>query len=195
MVAQMARRPFFRRFGPVILLIAAALVPLIGWGVIRAIQSNSNDLRDWLPSDYIETQQYAWFVDHFGLQDFIVASWPGCTLDDPRLDRFADHLDRQVDEATGNSPFRSVWTGRSLLKQLTGAPVELSRSLAVARLKGILIGPNGQQTCAVAFLASETAGRLEPAIEQIRQAAEAVGVPRSEVRLGGIPVGNGALNC
>ena len=68
------------------------LVPLIGWGVQRAILSNSNDVRDWLPAEYPETQQYSWFTEHFGVQDFIVASWPGCTLTDERLDQFVRGL-------------------------------------------------------------------------------------------------------
>ena len=38
------------------------------------------------------------------------------------------------------------------------------------------------------------AGRLEPTMELIRRAAELAGVPRDEVRLGGIPVVNAALN-
>ena len=64
-------------------------MPLIAWGVHRAILSNSNDVRDWLPAEYAETQEYQRFTQHFGVQDFIVASWPGCTLTDQRLDEFA----------------------------------------------------------------------------------------------------------
>ena len=43
-------------------------------------------------------------------------------------------------------------------------------------------------------LRDEAADRLEPALELIRQAADAAGVPRDEVRVGGIPVVNAALN-
>ena len=72
--------------------------------------------------------------------------------------------------------------------------MELNRQAAVARLRGSLIGPDDRQTCAVMTLLDGKADRLEPAMELIRQAAEAVGVPRGEVRLGGIPVVNAALN-
>jgi uncharacterized membrane protein YdfJ with MMPL/SSD domain len=79
----MARQLIYGRPGAVaILVVAVALVPLIIWGGYRANLSNSNDVRDWLPAEYPETQQYRWFTEHFGTQDFVLASWPGCTLDD-----------------------------------------------------------------------------------------------------------------
>ena len=94
MTSSMGRYSFYRRHGVAILLISAALVPLISWGVYRAIRSNSNDVREWLPADYPETQQYAWFTRHFGVQDFIVVSWPDCNREDRRLDEFARTLPR-----------------------------------------------------------------------------------------------------
>ena len=174
----MGRYSFYRRHGVAILLISAALVPLISWGVYRAIRSNSNDVRDWLPADYPETQQYAWFTRHFGVQDFIVVSWPDCTLEDPRLDEFARTLPRLASSHRDGSPFTRVLTGKALLEQLTAPPVELNRKAAIARLRGSLIGPDDRQTCAVITLLDGQADRLEPAQELIRQAAEAAGVPR-----------------
>src|SRR4029077_4595053 len=85
-------------------------------------------------------------------------------------------------------------TGRSLLRLLTDPPVNLDRLLAIERLRGVVIGPAGRQTCAVVFLPAATDSRLGPAIGQIRRAAGAAGVPPNEVRLGGIPVINDALN-
>ena len=74
-------------------------------------------MRDWLPLKYAETQQYRWFRRHFGTHDFIVVSWPGCTLDDDRLDRFVQHLGR-ADGAGYLDPLLigEIHTGRSLLR-------------------------------------------------------------------------------
>jgi predicted RND superfamily exporter protein len=190
----MGQQSFYQRRAVVILVIAAGLVPLIAWGVHRAILSNSNDVRDWLPADYPETRQYAWFTQHFGVQDFIVASWPGCTLDDRRLDEFVRALPQLAASDSEGSPFARVLTGRSLVEQLLAPPVGLSRKSAIARLRGTLVGPDNQQTCALLTLVDGKAPRLEPAIELIRRAAEVAGVSREEVRVGGIPVVNAALN-
>jgi len=190
----MPPQSFYRRGGAAILGVAVLLLPLIAWGVHRAIRSNSNDVRDWLPVEYVETQQYRWFTKHFGVQDFIVASWPDCTLDDPRLDAFAHALAELVRRDPAFQPFSGVLTGRSLLDRLAEPPVELDRELAAVRLRGSIVGPDGQQTCAVMTLGEGAADRLEPALDLIREAAAAAGVPAEELRVGGIPVVNAALN-
>ena len=125
----MAQGSFYQRRGAAILVVAALLVPLIGWGVQRAILSNSNDVRDWLPAEYPETQQYSWFTEHFGVQDFIVASWPGCTLTDERLDQFVRGLSELAGRDASFQPFSQILTGRSLLDRLAEPPLELDRQL------------------------------------------------------------------
>ena len=72
--------------------------------------------------------------------------------------------------------------------------MELNRKAAISRLRGSLIGPDDRQTCAVMTLLDGKADRLEPAKELIRQAAESGRRSADEVRLGGIPVINAALN-
>jgi predicted RND superfamily exporter protein len=187
-------RPFYLRFGPTILTVAASILPLIIWGVRQGIVSNTNDVRDWLPREYPETQQYRWFRESFEARDFIVASWPGCTLGDARLDRFARQLTGPSGQERDVPLFARVHTGRSLFRLLTSPPVSLDPAVAIDRLRGVVVGPGGSQTCAVVFLSDEAAGRLGPAIQKIRQAAVTAGVPRDEVRVGGIPVINDAMN-
>lgn len=194
MMERMTPAAFYQRFSTVILAVAALLVPLIVWGGYWAIRSNSNDVRDWLPPEYVETQQYNWFTDHFGAQDFIVASWPGCTLDDLRLDQFVAELTQRARSAPQGSSVGRIITGRSLLRQLADPPMELDPALSIERLRGVVVGPTGRQTCAAIMLTDEAANHLEPTMELIREAAESAGLPRSEVRLGGIPVVNAALN-
>jgi hypothetical protein len=177
-----------------VLVVAAILFPVLIWGVYRAQLSNSNDVRDWLPAEYPETQQYRWFARHFGTHDFVLVSWPGCTLQDPRLDEFAGQLSKRTRRAADGASLGQIFTGRSLLEQLTAPPIELSERRANSRLRGAVIGPDAQQTCAVVMLPDAAARRLEPSFELILQAAESVGVPRGEVRMGGVPVINAALN-
>src|SRR4051795_3923426 len=124
----MSSRPFYRRHGRAILLGAALLIPLIGWGVYEGVRSNSNDVRDWLPPEYAETQQYRWFQNHFGTNDFIAVSWPGCTLDDDRLDRFVQHLAEHSGQGSDRRHIGEIHTGRSLLRLLMSSPVSLDRA-------------------------------------------------------------------
>lgn len=190
----MPKSSFYRAHGTWILLVAAALLPLIGWGAYLADRSNSNDVRDWLPEHYPETAQFQWFRHHFGNEDFILASWPGCTLDDPRLDRFAAALRPYLPGDGKPGLIRRVVTGRSLLEELTGAPLSLSRAEVVRRLRGSLVGPDGRQTSAVVTLTDRGNAHLRPTIAVIEAAAVKAGIPAGDMRLAGTPVINEAIN-
>jgi predicted RND superfamily exporter protein len=61
-------------------------------GTKRTLMSNSNNVADWLPNYFVETQQYQWFLKNFPFERFVVVSWQGCTMDDFRLEMFAQKL-------------------------------------------------------------------------------------------------------
>src|SRR6185436_19909056 len=109
---------------------------MAGFGVLQAIRSNANDVRDWVPAHYAETRDYRWFRQYFGNEDFVVVSWPGCTLDDPRLPQLAENL-RQCNvrhQLKGEHvPFRRVTTGSELVDRMMDGPLELTRDEAKTR--------------------------------------------------------------
>jgi uncharacterized protein len=180
-----------------VLLIGVFLLPVAGLGVRQAIRSNANDVRDWVPSHYSETRDYRWFRQHFGNEDFIVASWPGCTLDDERLALLAkglrerNELHVQHGEPT---PFRRISTGSELVAQMTAEPVSLDRDRVISRLKGTIVGPDGQTTCAIVTLNDLAHGQLKPAVAEILAAAENIGLDENTVHLGGPPIVNAAID-
>jgi len=81
---------FYRAVGPWVLAALFALLPLLGWGFVKAIGTNTNNVRQWLPKGYEDTQTYQWFRRHFQSDEFALVTWDGCTLDDQRLSTFAD---------------------------------------------------------------------------------------------------------
>ena len=88
----MMKNAFFNRYGFHILVIIFFLLPFIGQGTNRTIKSNSNNVADWLPDSFEETHQYQWFLKNFPFERFVVVSWQGCTMDDSRLEMFAQKL-------------------------------------------------------------------------------------------------------
>jgi hypothetical protein len=80
---------FFTRHSFKVVLVAIFLLPVFGRGARKALQSNDNDVHDWLPSTYQETTDFSWFQHHFDNETFVLISWEGCTLDDPRLELLA----------------------------------------------------------------------------------------------------------
>ncbi len=120
----MDHRGFFQRFSPWILVALVAALPFAFFGALRAVQSNTNQVEDWLPADFPETQDLKWFRQHFAADQFIIISWPECRLgppggdgnggngDDPRIEAFAQALMEEKNEK-GESPyFKTVTTGR-----------------------------------------------------------------------------------
>lgn len=182
------KTPYYERYRAPLLAALACLAPLVVLGAAQAMRTSANDVRTWLPQGLPETSQYARFGRHFGTEEFVVVSWEGCTLDDPRLPLLAEQLRPAASgpERDGKALLvASVLTAPEALEELTSAPIQLTRDEAVARLRGFAIGPDGQQACAV--VRPTERGKHDPQglLELLYQAAEESGVPRSAVRSGG----------
>ena len=241
------KQPFFARRSFLIILGVAFLLPLIWAGTKRALLSNKNDVRKWLPKGFQETTDHHWFQKHFPHEQFVLASWEGCTLHDPgRLELFARKLEdidpnledlgitrriarrleakglltRQSIEDYGDltsiegidrqqaaevtqaidawvSPFkRPVLTGHRLVNELQLRYQNLSEEEVLKRLEGSLIGKDHDKTCLVVTLADTYHGReLRAVLDRIRHiAVEECAIPREELRLGGPPVDNAAID-
>ena len=81
---------FFIRHSFKVILVVLFLLPVLSRGARKALMSNDNNVHDWLPTTYDETPDFAWFQQHFDNETFVLVSWEGCTLDDPRLELFAE---------------------------------------------------------------------------------------------------------
>ncbi|MCA9179858.1 MAG: MMPL family transporter, partial [Planctomycetales bacterium] len=57
-----------------------------------ALQKTENNVKDWLPADFRETEELAWFAKKFVSEQFVVATWSGCDKDDQRLKMFISKL-------------------------------------------------------------------------------------------------------
>lgn len=188
-------KPFHQRYRFLLLGAIVCAAPLVAIGAMRALGTNANDVRTWLPRGLPETTEYASFGEHFGSEEFVAISWEGCTLDDPRISQLADRLAQKADEGDSEQPLvERVATGPQALEKLTSPPLNLSHDDAVTRLRGLLIGPDGRQTCVVARPTER--GKQDPheLLETIYRSAAACGLPRDEVKLGGPPVTSAAID-
>ena len=93
--AAMTEKPtFFSRRAIIVLMVVFFLVPFALRGARMGIMGMKNDVRDWLPKDFEETKELAWFRNHFLGEQFVVLSWEGCTgeKDDHRFNLFLAKL-------------------------------------------------------------------------------------------------------
>ncbi|HIQ21703.1 MAG TPA: hypothetical protein EYH34_10790 [Planctomycetes bacterium] len=211
----MTQSSFFARHRFTIVLVMMFVMPFIGVGTLRALKSNINNVRDWLPEGFKETAQHSWFQAHFPHEQFVLVSWEGCTLYDQRLELLARKLVPPVPEsgsdeaseadqavgfqgAGGGKPsfFKSVLTGARLVDELQRRYPDLSQQEILERLRGSLIGDDGLSTCLVVTLTQAAQGKnLRKAVEEIRRiATEECAIPDEEIRMGGPPVDNVAID-
>ena len=191
------------------------LLPMVVVGAIKAKGNNRNDVKGWLPLEYPETQVYRFFRRSFQGEEFILVSWDGCTMTDPRLELLATKLLPPPEEASRiDRPlyFKTAQTGPRAVERMTSEPLNLDREEAIARLTGALIGPpaaarqrsdggaqvddlDRRQTCLVLTLADTARANLHGTIDLIKKvAAEECGIPEESLHMGGPPVDNVSID-
>ncbi|TWU08446.1 efflux RND transporter permease subunit [Stieleria varia] len=178
----MAKRRSFRskylrrmRWG-IALLIVLAIPAMIHSKA--AINSLLNLPSEWVPDSIPAKVDFNELSSRFDVGEILLFSWPGATLDSPELARvsaalqqiseepetFDETLDVELTAETkkaigelkaicgGEIPFHWARSGGDTLNQMTQAPLSLSVDASVARLKGFLVGPSGEQTCIISSL-------------------------------------------
>ncbi len=205
-------RNFYQRFSVAIMAVLVFLLPLVLVGGIKAKSNNRNDVKGWLPMEYPETRAYGFFRRNFQGEEFVLVSWDGCTMADPRLELLARKLIPPPEEASRiDRPlyFKTAQTGPRAVERMGREPLNLHPEDAVARLTGALIGPppagvtagspeddlDARQTCLVLTLADLARANLHEAIDTVRTVAvEECGIPDKSLHMGGPPVDNVSID-
>ena len=206
------RSNFYQRNSVGIMAILVFLLPMVVVGAIKAKANNRNDVKGWLPADYPETRTYRFFRQNFQGEEFILVSWEGCTMGDPRLEMLARKLLPPPEEASRiERPlyFKTAQTGPRAVERMGQDPLNLDRGESFSRLTGALIGPpppgveagsaaddlDQRKTCLVLTLADVARANLHGAIDEIRKVATTeCGIPDKAIHLGGPPVDNVSID-
>ena len=133
------RIPLFRELAILVLFCVFFLVPFAFRGARLAVESMRNDVKDWLPSHFEETQQLRWFGQHFLGEQFIVITWPGCTEDDPRFHAMVKELKSELsfDTSVGGSLSPDDLLRAGHREVLTESDSNLKRAEKVAAQLGL----------------------------------------------------------
>lgn len=182
----------------VTLAVIIAITPMLVIGAKRSIDSMCVAPEKWAPAGSQVRGDYDRFARQFEGGDLVILSWIGCTLDDPRLPRFAEAV-REIDDLSANVDGKSiidrVITGESVLRTLTAAPMNLPIDEARRRLQGSLIGADGRTTCAVVVLTKAGNDKRRASIETIQRVArETCRLNDDDLFVAGPPVNGVAID-
>ena len=164
------------------ILVIALCLPLIAY-IASGIRIGSASAHAWLPEGRAERIRYEGFVRDFGSDQYLVASWPGCRVDDPRLAAFIEQL-LQLNPV--DQPLMDSWqTSADVLRALTQAPLSLPEKTAMNRLRGSIIGEDGTAATFIRFSPYGVA-QQDRSVEFVRTAADRVdGLGRDQLRMVG----------
>ena len=182
------------------LVTLAALAVATPWIVRSALAVLSVDATtpiEWVPASFPPRLAYDQFTREFESGDVVIATWPGCTLDSAAVDRFltvatgtATPCDRE-----GRPWFEGVATGRTALARLTEPPLSLDRDVAIERLEGVLVGPDGTTTCLVIPFTRAGLADRRNAVDWIRDVLVRTATPDAdELHLAGPVIDNVAVD-
>jgi len=149
------------------LAILIGLLPFGIWATMK-IPIGSADVHDWLPQGSRERQKYQEFTRRFGSDQILLVSWEGATLRDPRLRQYTEAVERHPDFALY---FSKLVSPHRIVETLKQPPGNLEEDASIARLHGILIGPDG--TAALLLYVSEYGvAKQRQTIEFVREIAD-----------------------
>jgi predicted RND superfamily exporter protein len=122
------------------------------------IESNTEDVLQWLPDRSEARQKYNYMRTIFGSDDFVVVTWPGCTLDDPRLDQFVEFVRKKDREGL----IQSIVSGKDIAGRMS-TEFGFSRASISRRMKGVFFGTEDPNlTCSLIELSDlGTANRID----------------------------------
>ena len=164
-----------------VLLLLSLMLCVFG---LSKFQSNTEDVLQWLPDNSPTREEYNDFEQKFGSDDFLLATWDGCGINDPRLKQFCENLAPK----DSSNLIQSVVNGSDVLTKL-GNEIDLPAKHIVNRFKGIFFGvDDAEQTLALIQLTKTGSANRRGAMGQIEAAiADTEGLELEEIIFGGYP--------
>ncbi|MDZ4820621.1 MAG: MMPL family transporter [Planctomycetota bacterium] len=108
------KKSFYARYSLHIMAVCLFLLPFAVVGSLNAKKANKNDVKNWVPLEYPETQVYQQFRKKFQGEEFILVSWDGCNLNDKRLEFLAGKMVPAVEvKPRDGKPFKAYDLGKA----------------------------------------------------------------------------------
>ena len=146
-MSQKNSRPTRELWWLVIFLLA---FPVVAYISTLPMDRFRNEITEWGNRNSETYQQFAEYQRKFGINEFIVVTWPGCSLNDPRVEQVTERIQTEL-----ASDVKQISSGQQVYRDLRQR-VGLSEKSAAKRLRNAGVGKDGNST-AVGFNLQEHA--------------------------------------
>ncbi|WP_397570785.1 RND family transporter [Schlesneria sp. T3-172] len=123
------------------LVVLMAFAAPVCWWSVRQLHLD-NEVEKWLPNEHPELRALRWTHEEFPIEERILLTWEGSSINDPRLERLVDQLlgkpDAQGTKRGGLPYVSSVLDPRAALNVMQENGI--SAQDAARRLEGTLLG-------------------------------------------------------
>lgn len=176
------------------LVAVCILAPLAIRDSARALGTMYNAPALWLPEDMPVRKQYDDFSKLFQGQDVLMIGWDGAKIGSESVDEAAKALLPLTESTPQRAAYlEGVSSGQRVFDVLTSPPTSFSERATRARLRGSLIGEDGEQTIVLATFTEAGSLKRQEVIDDIRQiVSDKIGVDAEQIYTAGPPT-DGAL--
>lgn len=128
----------------ILLLIFVVTFPLVAYVSTLPPQRFRNNITEWGNQQSDTYQDFRKYREQFGINNYFVVTWPGCDLDDPRVETVAEKIETDLEGRV-----KQVSSGQRVYWKLQDK-VGLSEKAALKRLRKNFVSEKGLET-AVGF--------------------------------------------
>ena len=154
--------------------------PLVAYISTLPAQSFRNEITQWGNTATSEYKAFCDFRKQFGSNEYITVTWPGCNLDDDRIDEVTDLIRSELSDSISQ-----VSSGREVYRELL-AKSRLSQSEALKRLRNSFVGEVGNSTAIGVRLSDSGSEDRASVIESLTGVIQRCGVERDDASFAGL---------
>lgn len=154
--------------------------PLVAYVSTLPAQRFRNEITEWGNAATPEYRAFSDFREQFGVNEYVMVTWPGCCLEDERIDEVTALINSELAGAVSQ-----VSSGREVYLELM-AKGRLSKSKALKRLQNKFIGNDGNRTAVGVRLSAAGQGDRALVIERLTNILRRSGVRPTEASFAGL---------
>jgi len=182
-----------------LLFLFAIFFVILLYGGNEAQKTSNNEVKDWFPKTFPETQKLMFFKNHFGSSEMVLISWDGLTPEDPVQEVLAEEfLKSETDEKGAALPplVGKVLTTKGILEKLDSMnekrysrqkPPKPIREISEEKIQGWVLSRDRQEGCVVVEPSEEGVANREALLEKLyADAIRVTGLTREEIHIAGV---------
>ncbi len=127
-----------------LLAVFVLVFPVVAYVSTFPTQRFRNEITEWGNCDSATYKRFVEYQEKFGINEFVVVTWPGCNLNDPRVQQVTERIEAELAD-----DIQQVSSGLKVYRDLRSR-LNLSEAETLKRLRNAGVGDDGMST-AVGF--------------------------------------------